>query len=116
MPVDGGEAVRITFNSPYNVSARPSPDGRSLAFITRRDGRYLVALRNLTTGAEQMLSDGGREESPSFSPNGKWILYATQSGRRESLVAVTVDGRVKQRLSSSLGDIREPSWGPFTQQ
>ena len=35
MPVDGGEAVRITFNSPYNVSARPSPDGRSLVLAVQ---------------------------------------------------------------------------------
>jgi TolB protein len=28
-------------------------------------------------------------------------------------MAISVDGRVRQRLSSSLGDIREPSWGPF---
>ncbi|HPU51593.1 MAG TPA: Tol-Pal system beta propeller repeat protein TolB [Burkholderiaceae bacterium] len=114
MPADGGEPSRVTFGSSYNVSARPSPDGRSLAFITRRDGRYLVAIKNLATGAEQLLSDTGREESPSFSPNGRWIMFATQSGGRDSLMAVTVDGRVKQRLSSNLGDIREPSWGPFT--
>ena len=114
MPADGGDATRVTFGSPYNVSARPSPDGRSLAFITRREGRYLVAIKNLATGAEQLLSDAGREESPSFAPNGRWIMFATQSGGRDSLMAVTVDGRVKQRLSSNLGDIREPSWGPFT--
>jgi len=115
MPIDGGEAARVTFSAPYSVSARPSPDGRSLAYISRREGRYLVTLRNLASGAEQILSDGGREESPSFAPNGRWILFATQAGGRDSLMAVTVDGRVKQRLSSSLGDIREPSWGPFTQ-
>jgi TolB protein len=114
MPSDGGDAVRVTFGSNYNVSARPSPDGRTLAFITRREGRYLVALKNLATGTEQPLSDGGREESPSFSPNGRWVMYATQAGGRDSLLAITVDGRVKQRLSSSLGDIREPSWGPFS--
>ena len=34
--------------------------------------------------------------------------------QRVSHASVTVDGRVKQRLSSNLGDIREPSWGPFT--
>jgi TolB protein len=40
-------------------------------------------------------------------------MYATQQGGRDSLMATSVDGRVKQRLSASLGDIREPSWGPF---
>jgi TolB protein len=112
IPAAGGEATRITFNGSYNVSARPSPDGSRLVFITRRDGRYLVAVKDLGGGAEQIISDTGKEESPSFAPNGKWILYTTQSGGKDNLMAVSSDGKVKQRLSSS-ADIREPSWGPF---
>ncbi|MCA3178329.1 MAG: Tol-Pal system beta propeller repeat protein TolB [Burkholderiaceae bacterium] len=113
MPVNGGDATRVTFGSSYNVSPRVSPDGRSLAFLTRRDGRFFVGMKDLAGGNESVLTDGGQEESPSFSPNGRWIMYATQQGGRDSLMAISVDGRVRQRLSSSLGDIREPSWGPF---
>ena len=114
MPLDGGDAVRLTFGSSYNVSPRISPDGKTLAYITRREGRFLLATRDMATGGEQILSNGGREESPSFAPNGRWIMYATDSGGRDSLMAVSVDGRVKQRLTSSSGDIREPTWGPFS--
>ncbi len=112
IPAGGGEVTRVTFSGTYNVSPRLSPDGSRLVFITRRDGRYLVAVRDLASGAEQLVSDAGREESPSYAPNGKWILYTTQSGGKDSLIAVSSDGRVKQRLTSS-ADIREPSWGPF---
>ncbi len=113
MPASGGEATRQTFGATYNVSPRISPDGRQLAFITRREGRYFVALKDLAGGNETVLTDGGQEESPSFAPNGRWIMYATRSGGRENLMAVSVDGRIKQRLSSNRGDIREPAWGPF---
>jgi len=113
MPVGGGDATRVTFGSSYNVSPRVSPDGRSIAFLTRRDGRFFVGLKDLASGNETVLTDSGQEESPSFAPNGRWIMYATTQGGRDSLMATSVDGRVKQRLSSSLGDIREPSWGPY---
>jgi TolB protein len=113
MPVAGGDASRVTFSSSYNVSPRISPDGRTLAFLTRRDGKFFVGLKNLAGGNESVLTDGGQEESPSFAPNGRWVMYATQQGGRDSLMASSIDGRVKQRLSSSLGDIREPAWGPF---
>jgi len=41
------------------------------------------------------------------------VMYSTRSGGRETLMATSVDGRIRQRLTSSLGDIREPAWGPF---
>jgi len=113
MPSGGGDPVRVTFGSSYNVSPRVSPDGRTLAFVTRRDGRFYVALKDLASGSEQLLSDGGSEEAPSFAPNGRWIMYATKHGGRDSLMAVSIDRRVKQRLTSGAGDIREPTWGPL---
>ncbi len=106
-------SVRISFGSTYNVSPRVSPDGRTLAFVTRREGRFYVALKDLASGSEQLLSDGGTEEAPSFAPNGRWIMYATRHGGRDSLMAVSIDRRVKQRLTSGAGDIREPTWGPL---
>jgi TolB protein len=42
------------------------------------------------------------------------ILYASEHGGRGVLAAVSVDGRVKQRLSGQAGDIREPAWGPLS--
>jgi TolB protein len=110
--ISGQDTARVTFGSSYNTSPRVSPDGRQLAFITRRGG-YFVGLKDLASGAETVLTDGGQEESPSFAPNGQWIMYATRSGGRESLMAVSVDGRVRQRLTNTLGDIREPAWGPY---
>jgi TolB protein len=109
----GGAVNRVTFGSPYNVSPRISPDGRLLAYVSRRDGKYLVVVRDLASGSDRVLSDGGTEESPSFAPNSRWVMYATRSRGRDSLVAATVDGRQKLRLSSSAADIREPTWGPL---
>jgi len=72
-----------------------------------------VAVQDLSSGQVQVLSEGAQDESPSFAPNGRVILYATRTGGRGALAAVSSDGRVKQRLSESGGDIREPSWGPL---
>ena len=113
MSVADGSASRVTFGSTYNVSPRVSPDGKHLAYVTRRDGRFFVAIKEVDSGSETLLTDGGREESPSFSPNGRWLMYSTQAGSGEYLMAVTTDGRIKQRLTSGSGDIREPAWGPY---
>jgi len=114
MPASGGNAQRVTFNGTYNISPRISPDGKSLAYISRRDGRFQLYVLDLATSQELRLSDTTKDESPSFSPNGKYIMYATESGgRRGTLAVVSVDGRIKQRVTTQAGDIREPNWGPF---
>lgn len=111
----GGTAQRITFEGGYNVSPHISRDGTQLAFVHRAGGDR-VAIMDLATRQMQVLSDSSGDESPSFAPNGKMILYATERGGRGVLAAVSADGRVKQRLASHAGDIREPDWGPLPKQ
>jgi TolB protein len=111
MSSSGGNATRVTFNGSYNISPRVSSDGKTLAWVSQRDGGYSLYAMNLANGQEMRLADGATE--PSFSPNGKYIMYATKSGGRTSLAVVSVDGRVKQRLTTQAGNIREPNWGPF---
>ena len=111
MPASGGNATRVTFNGSYNISPRVSSDGKTLAWVSLRNGDYGLYAMDLASGQELRLADNATE--PSFSPNGKYIMYATDAGRRKTLAVVSVDGRVKQRLTTNAGTIREPNWGPF---
>ena len=113
MSVNGGQAQRVTFSGSYNISPRISPDGKSLAYISRREGDFQLFVMDLASGQELKLSDTAKDESPSFAPNSKYIMYATESGRRGSLAVVSIDGKVKHKLTTQAGDIREPTWGPF---
>ena len=111
MSADGGAATRITFKGGYNISPRLSSDGKTLAWISQRDGGFSLYAMDLASGQELRLAEGATE--PSFSPNGKYLMYATKGGGRTGLAVVSVDGRVKQRLTTQAGNIREPNWGPF---
>lgn len=115
IPVNGGEARRITFNGDYNMSPRISPDGKNLLMVTRRDGQFRIALMDLASGNEMLLTQGPDDQSPSFAPNGKQVLYAAKQGGRNMLAGVSSDGRMRQTLSVLNGEIREPTWGPFGQ-
>ncbi|OWT73388.1 MULTISPECIES: Tol-Pal system beta propeller repeat protein TolB [unclassified Achromobacter] len=112
--LDGGEPRRLTFNGGYNISPRISPDGSTLLYVARRDGAFRIASLNLSSGSETLLTDGRDDQSPSFAPNGMQVLYAAIQGGRSVLAGVSSDGRVRQTLSVLNGEIREPTWGPFT--
>jgi TolB protein len=113
MSVSGGDVRRLTFEGGYNVSPRFSPDGKSFTFVQRSGNRFNVAVQDFATRQVQVLTDGNVDESPSFAPNGKIILYASGVRGRGILAAVSSDGRVKQRLTETTGDVREPAWGPL---
>lgn len=108
----GGTPTRVTFDGAYNVSPRFSADGKYLAYIRNDGGRFKVALQDLASGQVQLLSNGPQDESPSFSPNGRTILYATKYRGRGTLATVSADGATRQRLTENVGDIREPAWAP----
>lgn len=112
--VSGQGVERVTFTGTYNISPAISSDGRWMAYISRVGGAFKLHLMDLQSGSVRAVTDTSADESPSFAPNSKLVVYATQAQGREALMITTLDGKVKARLSSQNGDIREPHWGPFS--
>ncbi len=77
---------------------------------------FRLHVMELASGAVNAVSDTSADESPSFAPNSRLIVYATQQQGREVLMTTTLDGKIKARLSGQSGNIREPDWGPFQKQ
>lgn len=107
------QARRLTFTGPYNARPRYSPDGKSMVMIHGENKRYRIAILDLSNNFLNVLTESRLDESPSFSPNGSMIIYATTVYRGTELAAVAVDGSVHQRLALQDGEVREPAWGPF---
>lgn len=114
MGASGGNAERVTFAGNYNISPATSPDGKYLAYISRIGGAFKLQVMELGSGAVTSITDSSVDESPSFAPNSRLIVYATQQQGREALMTTTLDGKIKARLTGAGGDIREPYWGPFS--
>jgi TolB protein len=104
-------------------SASPSPAATTSArrsartaarSRTSRAGQRLPAAHDGRAGggAPQALDRHDDDESPSFAPNGRLIIYATRAGGRDVLMTTTLDGKIKARLVSTTADVREPVWGP----
>ncbi len=111
--VRGGNPKRITFEGDYNARGRFSTDGKSLAMVHANRGDYRIAVMDMATGLVNVLTAGKYDESPSFSPNGDMVLFASKnSAGRGVLTAVSVDGRMQQKMAFNSGDVREPAWSP----
>ena len=112
MQVAGGQAQRLTFGDGNNFSPRFSPDGKGFVYTHFIDGKFYIATQDFQNGQVEILTLGGWEKNPSFAPNGKLILFASEARGRGILATVSSDGRVQQHMFTQSGDAREPVWGP----
>jgi len=111
-----GYEERVTFDGSYNARARVVPGGRSIIMVHRSEqGDYQIALQDIQRGTIQVLTETSLDESPSISPNGAMLLYATKHRGKGILAEVSLDGGVKNLLPSQYGDVREPAWSPYLQ-
>jgi TolB protein len=105
----GGAAQRLTFEGDYNARPRFR---RMVAISPWFIGAAAVSISPrwiLQTRQFRVLTAGGLDESPSFAPNGKMIIYS--NGQR--LAAVSVDGSIKQDFALR-GNGRDPVWAPYS--
>jgi len=113
MNADGSGVQRLTYSGTYNARPSVSPDGKLMVMISRGNRKYHVAVMDLRSKELTRLTDTKLDESPSFAPNGRMVLYATEQNNKGVLAAVSADGRVRQSLKFLQGDVREPAWSPY---
>ena len=110
----GDKPRRLTFSGRYNARAAFSPDGSRLVFVheSERASGNRIAVMIVGSGEIEVLTNGSLDESPTFAPNGRMILYAATERNRSALAAVSIDGRFRQRLSIDQAGVRDPAWSP----
>lgn len=111
----GGDTPRrLTYSGRYNARAAFSPDGSRLAFVHESDSASGNRIAIMEVGGDtiDVLTNGTLDESPTFAPNGRMILYAATDRDRSALAAVSIDGRFRQRLSIDEAGVRDPAWSP----
>jgi eukaryotic-like serine/threonine-protein kinase len=112
-PSDGSGAIPpqilrpLTFSG-HDLSPAVSPDGKMVAFISSRDGRARVWLRQIDGGGELALTEG-LDSSPSWSPDGSSVLFVRQNiGGTFSILRVPALGGTPRKIA----DGGEARWSP----
>lgn len=107
------EPRRITFGSRYNARPRPDSTGKYVYYVHQRDRAFTIARTNLESEEETVLTRTESDESPSVSPNGRMLIYATKQRGESILTVISADGGAAYSLPASEGDVRDPAWGPI---
>jgi Tol biopolymer transport system component len=89
--------VRYLTHTGRDSSPAASPDGNTIAFAARRDGRRRIWLQQVATGNEAPLTDGD-DDFPRFAPDGSSILFARAAGGRVALYRVALVGGEQRKV------------------
>jgi eukaryotic-like serine/threonine-protein kinase len=77
LPRPNAESVTLhalTFSGD-DLEPSVAPDGRTVAFTSRREGKTRIWLKQLESGSETALTPGPLDYHPRFSPDNAWVLY-----------------------------------------
>ena len=104
-----GSTTRVS-NGSYATSPQFSNDGTQIAFLNGRS----AAIMNSSGAVTANLGNTGIDEAPSFSPNGKRVVYASTQGGKGVLTIKSLNGG-EAFGKSGQGIIRSPVWSASPQ-
>lgn len=113
MNLDTGNLRRL-FTDGYCDSPAWSPRGDKIVF-TMRQGRETYDLYVYDLAADKitrLTEDGRTNENPSWSPDGRFIVYSSASAARSDIRMIAIDGSGSRKVGEIPGSSYTPSWSP----
>jgi len=117
MDYDGASPLAITGTRDINLSPRWSPDGRSIAYTSYRNGNPDLYLLNFDSGRRDPLSTvRGLNATPGWSPDGQWLALAMSSGGGTNLHLIPRGGGRPRTITTGPSVSVSPSFSPNGRQ
>lgn len=115
MDSDGKNVKRISFGKGRYFAPVWSPRGDKIAFVRSGDGKFGIGVMDVDGKNERMLTESYLDESPTWSPNGRVIIFSREKRDRNGTVevwSVDLTGQNLRRVETP-GDASDPAWSPL---
>ncbi|MDX2224795.1 MAG: Tol-Pal system beta propeller repeat protein TolB [Rhodospirillaceae bacterium] len=119
MNADGSNVQRISFGQGKYGTPVWSPRGDLIAFTRMNQGNFYIGVMKPDGSGERLLAQGFLVEAPTWSPNGRVLMYFAQaptradgSGGRTRLFSIDLTG-YNQRELLTPQDGSDPAWSPL---
>ncbi|MCH7605749.1 MAG: PD40 domain-containing protein [Chloroflexi bacterium] len=105
------EPTRLTQHETADLSPTWSPDGKTLAFVSYRDGNAeIYTMRPDGSRQTRLTSNEVDDLSPTWSKDGKRIAFVSHLYGTGEIFAMNIDGTSQQRLTSNTVEDSFPDW------
>lgn len=118
MNADGSDVTRISFGSGRYATPVWSPRGDYIAFTKMAGGQFYIGVMYPDGSGERLLASGYLVEGPTWSPNGRVLMYFRQdkgtsrSNAPVKLYSIDLTGyNERQIITPAEGS--DPAWSPL---
>lgn len=118
MNADGSDVHRISFGAGRYATPVWSPRGDYIAFTKMANGQFYIGVMYPDGSGERLLASGYLVEGPTWSPNGRVLIYFRQdrgtsrSNAPVKLYSIDLTG-FNERLIVTPADASDPAWSPL---
>jgi TolB protein len=119
MSASGGDIKRISFGSGKYGTPVWSPRGDLIAFTKIDSGAFYIGVMQPDGSGERLLTKDYLVEGPTWAPNGRVIMYFSQSpsnrsgtGGTSHLYSIDLTGSNQHEIKTP-GDASDPAWSPL---
>ena len=114
MDANGSNTKRISFGKGRYSAPVWSPRGDKIAFVRSHGGKFSIGVMNPDGSGERILTESWLDEGPTWSPNGRVILFSRETrGRagKSEVWSVDLTGQNLRKLPTP-GNASDPAWSP----
>ena len=117
--INGKNTKRISRESGSYYTPVWSPRGDMIAFTKFENGQFYIGVMETNGNNERMISKAFHVEGPTWSPNGRYLMYFKEertaedgSGGESSLFSIDLTGHNERKIITPLGG-SDPAWSPL---
>ena len=118
MNAAGEKVKRISFGRGRYATPVWSPRGDLIAFTKMTGGKFFIGVIGVDGKGERLLADGFLVESPTWSPNGRVIMFFREipkgelGGKESKLYSIDLTGQNEREILTPM-DASDPAWSPL---
>ena len=121
MNANGSGVRRISFGDGRYATPVWSPRGDLIAFTKMKGGKFFIGVMRPDGSGERLLTESFLDEGPTWSPNGRVLMFFRQTpdyrggSGKTYLYSVDLTGHNERRVPTP-GEASDPAWSPLINQ